>query len=413
MDPERHPLDHNMRTRFEAWSDLAAAQCLAGDMKEALRAHKAALREAEKVAPATAESTQLRIRSCFALASLPWEDSQKFVHRMIEEAVRAVLEAVPRAVFTEGQLKGGSPPPGHPLLKNTESIVIADASGKQYAYNFMADFPGLAISAIPDKDRVNLEPIGHKQQLQQQLQQLQLLQEHQQLQQLQEQQLEQQKQRQEEEEEEEELTPWEKLMNTYRTPDQIGDEYDYSSVDYNIDYSHGLGDGHEDIAASTGIAPPSISSGHTAPQKTAAQKTAAEPRAEPQQQQQQQQQQRRQKSQHNKEKEMAEEHLHLLRLQQQIQQLQKKQQQQGQGQRTPLGPSSGVSSCRRCGALGPGAKLQMCSACSSVFYCSAACQKSDWKEHKASCKRAQKKVEEEPLLGGKGRAKQQGGRGKK
>lgn len=42
--------------------------------------------------------------------------------------------------------------------------------------------------------------------------------------------------------------------------------------------------------------------------------------------------------------------------------------------------------CARCG--GPGKpKLLVCGACKSTSYCSAGCQKKDWKEHKLACKK--------------------------
>jgi hypothetical protein len=42
--------------------------------------------------------------------------------------------------------------------------------------------------------------------------------------------------------------------------------------------------------------------------------------------------------------------------------------------------------CARCG--GPGKpKLLVCGACKSTSYCSAACQKEDWKKHKLACKK--------------------------
>lgn len=42
--------------------------------------------------------------------------------------------------------------------------------------------------------------------------------------------------------------------------------------------------------------------------------------------------------------------------------------------------------CARCG--GPGKpKLLVCGACKSISYCSAGCQKEDWKKHKQTCKK--------------------------
>ena len=42
-------------------------------------------------------------------------------------------------------------------------------------------------------------------------------------------------------------------------------------------------------------------------------------------------------------------------------------------------------SCAKCGKSGDEVKLQRCSRCMGVFYCSQKCQKADWKEHKADC----------------------------
>jgi hypothetical protein len=39
-----------------------------------------------------------------------------------------------------------------------------------------------------------------------------------------------------------------------------------------------------------------------------------------------------------------------------------------------------------CGADARSTKLQCCAACRVVSYCSKACQKTDWKRHKAECK---------------------------
>jgi len=41
--------------------------------------------------------------------------------------------------------------------------------------------------------------------------------------------------------------------------------------------------------------------------------------------------------------------------------------------------------CARCGGLGK-PKLLLCGACKSIDYCSAGCQKEDWKKHKLVCK---------------------------
>jgi len=44
--------------------------------------------------------------------------------------------------------------------------------------------------------------------------------------------------------------------------------------------------------------------------------------------------------------------------------------------------------CARCGGSGK-PKLLACSGCKSISYCSADCQKEDWKKHKPMCKRFQ------------------------
>ncbi len=57
---------------------------------------------------------------------------------------------------------------------------------------------------------------------------------------------------------------------------------------------------------------------------------------------------------------------------------------------TVLPPPAGheyVSVCAAlCGADARSAKLQNCAACRVVNYCSKACQKADWRRHKAECK---------------------------
>jgi hypothetical protein len=51
-----------------------------------------------------------------------------------------------------------------------------------------------------------------------------------------------------------------------------------------------------------------------------------------------------------------------------------------------ISEESDVARCARCG--GPGKpKLLVCGACKSTSYCSAGCQKEDWKKHKLVCKR--------------------------
>jgi hypothetical protein len=45
-----------------------------------------------------------------------------------------------------------------------------------------------------------------------------------------------------------------------------------------------------------------------------------------------------------------------------------------------------VERCARCS--GPGKpKLLVCGACKTTTYCSAGCQKEDWKKHKLACKK--------------------------
>ena len=57
---------------------------------------------------------------------------------------------------------------------------------------------------------------------------------------------------------------------------------------------------------------------------------------------------------------------------------------------TVLPPPAGhqyVNVCAAlCGADARGTKLQCCAACRVVNYCSKACQKADWRRHKAECK---------------------------
>ena len=50
-------------------------------------------------------------------------------------------------------------------------------------------------------------------------------------------------------------------------------------------------------------------------------------------------------------------------------------------------PTISAAACRACGNFPlPGKKLLLCAACKSVSYCNAACQKGNWKAHKATCK---------------------------
>lgn len=47
-----------------------------------------------------------------------------------------------------------------------------------------------------------------------------------------------------------------------------------------------------------------------------------------------------------------------------------------------------VEVCSFCGLESVDSSLKQCGACRLVKYCSTSCQKSDWKAHKVSCKRA-------------------------
>ena len=51
-------------------------------------------------------------------------------------------------------------------------------------------------------------------------------------------------------------------------------------------------------------------------------------------------------------------------------------------------PAEAVRACAGCGSREPasGEPLRMCSGCSHVFYCNAACQRSHWGAHKAACR---------------------------
>lgn len=48
-------------------------------------------------------------------------------------------------------------------------------------------------------------------------------------------------------------------------------------------------------------------------------------------------------------------------------------------------------SCRNCNSRD--VKLHQCSRCKGVYYCSVACQKSDWKRHKPDCKEFVDKID--------------------
>jgi hypothetical protein len=55
--------------------------------------------------------------------------------------------------------------------------------------------------------------------------------------------------------------------------------------------------------------------------------------------------------------------------------------------------------CATCEAKGDdGVELQLCSGCGFTRYCSAACQKADWRGHKAICKRLQANAASKKLL---------------
>ncbi|GAQ90657.1 hypothetical protein KFL_006680060 [Klebsormidium nitens] len=41
--------------------------------------------------------------------------------------------------------------------------------------------------------------------------------------------------------------------------------------------------------------------------------------------------------------------------------------------------------CDQCGALKSPGELKRCSRCKSARYCSAQCQRADWKEHRKTC----------------------------
>lgn len=58
----------------------------------------------------------------------------------------------------------------------------------------------------------------------------------------------------------------------------------------------------------------------------------------------------------------------------------------------PVDPNAVIDYCRSCGQRGP---VQLCSACKSVYYCSAKCQGADWKRHKKLCKSIAKSMKAE------------------
>jgi len=49
-------------------------------------------------------------------------------------------------------------------------------------------------------------------------------------------------------------------------------------------------------------------------------------------------------------------------------------------------PSKPEKRCQKCGGLGK-PKLLVCGGCKGVGYCSAVCQKADWKTHKGTCRK--------------------------
>jgi len=50
-----------------------------------------------------------------------------------------------------------------------------------------------------------------------------------------------------------------------------------------------------------------------------------------------------------------------------------------------------MQACRQCGKVGgtPGVKLRKCARCLEVAYCSAECQKTDWRKHRMECKESE------------------------
>jgi hypothetical protein len=64
-----------------------------------------------------------------------------------------------------------------------------------------------------------------------------------------------------------------------------------------------------------------------------------------------------------------------------------KQEVQARGAELVAAAASASSACASCGARAgqPGVKLMACSRCRRVVYCSAECQRRDWREHKPRC----------------------------
>ena len=56
----------------------------------------------------------------------------------------------------------------------------------------------------------------------------------------------------------------------------------------------------------------------------------------------------------------------------------------------PLQPSP-LKACASCGAKGSEMKLKACKGCKVTGYCSRACQKSDWAQHRKVCKLMQRR----------------------
>jgi hypothetical protein len=44
-----------------------------------------------------------------------------------------------------------------------------------------------------------------------------------------------------------------------------------------------------------------------------------------------------------------------------------------------------IKHCECCQKKGTDVKLNACSRCMTAYYCSVACQKQDWKQHKKTC----------------------------
>jgi len=62
--------------------------------------------------------------------------------------------------------------------------------------------------------------------------------------------------------------------------------------------------------------------------------------------------------------------------------------------------------CKGCGKsnddLEEGTKLLKCGKCKEMSYCSKECQKGHWAKHKATCKKPEKRQEEEQARAGPG-----------